>query len=100
MSQDHLEGDHRRRSAVEKKVLYAIYSRCPLIGGRRRPAVGGETRGDNEDVDGFAEPPTSDDQSVLPTGEVEPVPFGTAYILESIECKLTILLADKEINSD
>jgi hypothetical protein len=84
----------------KKSCTLSIAGRCPLIGGRRRPAVGGETRGDNEDVDAFAEPPTSDDQSILPTGEVEPVLFGTAYILESIECNLTVLLADEEINSD
>jgi hypothetical protein len=34
--------------------------------------------GDCEDVEEFAEPPTSDDQSILPNGEMEPALSGTA----------------------
>jgi hypothetical protein len=52
--------------------------------------------GDCENVEASSEPPTSDGQSVLPNGEVEPVPSGATDALERIECELGILLADEE----
>jgi hypothetical protein len=59
-----------------------------------------EIQGDDcEDVESFAEPPTSDDQATLPDGEIEPVLSGTADTLESIECQLGTLLADDESSS-
>jgi hypothetical protein len=52
--------------------------------------------GDREDAEPFAEPPTSDDQSILSNEEMEPVLSSTADILESIACQLGVLLADEE----
>jgi hypothetical protein len=40
--------------------------------------------GDCEGVESFAEPPTSNDEAILPDGEMEPVLSGTADTLESI----------------
>jgi hypothetical protein len=56
--------------------------------------------GDCEDVESFVEPPTSDDQAILPDGEMEPVLSGTAGTLRSIECQLRTLLADDESSSE
>jgi hypothetical protein len=56
--------------------------------------------GDCEDVVSFAEPPTSDDQAILPDEEMKPVLFGTADTLESVECQLGTLLADDESCSE
>jgi hypothetical protein len=53
-----------------------------------------------EDVKVFAEPPTSDDQSILPYGEMEPELSGTTDAKERIECELSILLADEESSSE
>jgi hypothetical protein len=55
--------------------------------------------GDCEDVEASAEPPTSDDQSIFPNGEMEPELSGTTDTLERIECELGILLADEESSS-
>jgi hypothetical protein len=53
-----------------------------------------------EDVEASAEPPPSDDQSILPNGGMEPVLSGTTDTLESIKCELGILLADEECSSE
>jgi hypothetical protein len=55
--------------------------------------------GDCDDVEASAEPPTSDDQSIFPNGEMEPVLSGMTDTLERIECELGILLADEESSS-
>jgi hypothetical protein len=89
---------HPRCSAVEKQIMHAVYSRQ----GRNAPVTAVDLQvaerqgGDCEDVDSFAEPPTSDNQVALPDGEMEPVLSGTADTFESIECQLGILLADEE----
>jgi hypothetical protein len=75
---DHLEGGHPHRSAVEKKVLYAIYS-MQGQGASVTAAdlqVAEKHRGDSEDVESFAEPPTSDGQSMIPSAEMERVLLG------------------------
>jgi hypothetical protein len=56
--------------------------------------------GDCEDVEASAEPPTSDDQSILPTGETQLVLSATTDTMERIECELGILLADEVISSE
>jgi hypothetical protein len=73
MSPDHLEGDHPHRSAVEKQVPYAIYCRQAQAASVTAVDLQLAERhgGDCEDVEAFAEPPTPDDQSTLPNGEVE-----------------------------
>jgi hypothetical protein len=55
--------------------------------------------GDCEYVESLAEPPTSDDLSRHPDGEMEPVRSITADTLESIECQLGVLLADEGSSS-
>jgi hypothetical protein len=57
-------------------------------------------RDDSEDVEASAEPPTSDDHSILPNGEMEPVLTGTTDTSECIEYELSILLADDESSSE
>jgi hypothetical protein len=87
---------------VEKQVLYAIYSRqaqAALVTAADLQ-VARRLGGDCEDGESFAEPPTADDQAILPDGEMEPVLSGTADTLESIECQLGTLLADDESSSE
>jgi hypothetical protein len=114
MPPDHLEEDAGRAprrnclqnglcytpccSEIEKNVLYAIYSRqaqdASLTAADRQLV---ERRGgDCEYVEPFAEPPASDDQSILPVGAMEPGLSGTVDTLESNECESGILLADEE----
>jgi hypothetical protein len=42
--------------------------------------------GDCEDVEASVEPPTSDDRSILPNGEMEHELSGTTDTLERVEC--------------
>jgi hypothetical protein len=93
---------HPRCSAVEKQILYAIYSRQAQAASvtAANLKVAERHGGDCEDVESFAEPPTSDDQTILPDGEMEPVLSGMADTLESIECQLGTLLADDESSSE
>jgi hypothetical protein len=89
MSPDHLEGEHHRCSSVEKQVLYAIYSRQALAASVTAADLRCAERhgGDCGDVEASAEPPTSDDLSIFPYGEIEPVLSGTADTFERIECE-------------
>jgi hypothetical protein len=81
--------------------MYAIYSRQEQAASVTAADLQLAERheGDCEVVESFAELPTSDDQSILPSGEMEPVLSGTAETLERIEFELRILLADAEIAS-
>jgi hypothetical protein len=47
-----------------------------------------------------SEPPASDDESILPSGEMEPVVSGTVGTLKSIEYAMGTLLADEERSSE
>jgi hypothetical protein len=87
---------HPRCSEVEKQILYAIYRRQAQAASVTAAdlQVAERQNCDCEDIESFAEPPTSDDQAILPDGELEPVLSGTADTLESIECQLGTLLAD------
>jgi hypothetical protein len=78
---------HPRCSAVENQILYAIYSRQAQAASVTAATLQvAERQGsDCEDFESFAEPPTSDDQAILPDGEMEPVLSGTTDTLESIE---------------
>jgi hypothetical protein len=73
MSPSYLEGDHPRLPAVEKHVLYAIYSGQ----GQAVSVTASDLQlakrhgGDCEVVEAFAELSTSDDQSLLPNGKME-----------------------------
>jgi hypothetical protein len=93
---------HPRCSAVEKQILYAIHSRQAQAapGTAADLQVAERQGGDCEDGESFAEPQTSDDQAIIPDGEMEPVLSGTADTLESIECQLGTLLADDESSSE
>jgi hypothetical protein len=84
-----------RRSAVEKQVLYLIYIRQAQAATVTAADLQLAERhgGDCEDVEAPAEPPTSDDQSILPNGEMEPVLSGTTDTLERIDCDMGILLS-------
>jgi hypothetical protein len=91
-----------RCSAVEKQVLYDIYSRqaqAALVTAADLQ-VAERHAGACEDGESFAEPPTSDDQAILRDGEIEPVLSGSADTLKSIECQLGTLLADGESSSE
>jgi hypothetical protein len=101
ISPDQLEGDHPRRSAL-KRVLYAIYSRQAQAASVTAADLQlAERHGDGcDDVEAFAEPPVSDDKSILPNGKMEPVLSSTTDTLDSIECELAILLADEESSSE
>jgi hypothetical protein len=54
--------------------------------------------GDCEDVEASAEPPTSDNLSLLLNEKIDPVLSSTTDTLR-IECELGILLADEESSS-
>jgi hypothetical protein len=96
MSPDHLEGEHPRRSAVEKQVMYTIYSRQshPASVTAADLQLAERHGGNCEDVEASAEPPTSDDQAIRCSGKMEPVLSGTTDALEHIECELGIPLAE------
>jgi hypothetical protein len=87
---------------VVKQILYAIYSRQEKAASVTAADLQMAERqgGDCEDVELFAEPPTSNDQAKLPDEEMEPVLSGTADTLESIACQLGTLLADDESSSE
>jgi hypothetical protein len=87
---------------VEEKILYAIYSWQAQTASVTAAdlQVAERQGGDCEDVESFAEPQTSDDQAILPDGEMEPLLSGTADTLESIECQLGTLLVDDENSSE
>jgi hypothetical protein len=93
---------HPRCSAVEKQVLYDIYSRQAQAASVTAAdlQVAKILGGDCENGESFAEPPTSDDQAILPDGEIEPVLSGTADTLKTIDCQLGTLLADEESDSE
>jgi hypothetical protein len=89
-------------SAVKKQILYPIYSRqAQAVSVTAADLQVAERQGgDCEDVESFAEHPTTDDQAILPDGKMEPVLSGTADTLESIACQLGTLLADDESSSE
>jgi hypothetical protein len=79
---------HPRCSAQAASVTAADLQVAKILGG------------DCENGESFAEPPTSDDQAILPDGEIEPVLSGTADTLKTIDCQLGTLLADEESDSE
>jgi hypothetical protein len=90
--------DTRPGASAMQQVLYAIYSRQSQAASVTAADLQVAERhgGDCEEVVSFAVPPTSDDQSILPSGETEPVLSGTADTLESMVWHWGILLADEE----
>jgi hypothetical protein len=71
-----------------KQIIHAIYSRQAQAASVTAADLQLAERhgGDCEDVEAPAEPPTSDDRSILPTGEMEHELSGTTDTLERIEC--------------
>jgi hypothetical protein len=88
--------------AVEKQILYAIYSREAQAASVTAAdlQVAERQGGDCEYVESLAENPTSDDQDILSDGEMKPLLSGTPDTLERIECQLSTLLADDESSSE
>jgi hypothetical protein len=102
MSPDHRAGDHPPALQWRKQYLYSIYSRQAQAASVTAADLQLAERpgGDCEDVEASAGPATSDDQSILPTGEAKPVLSGTTNTLERIEFELGILLAGEESSSE